>query len=188
MEQSDEQIIVDYLNGDTEAFEALVFRYLKPLYNFAYRLTGDTHEAEDIMQDTFLKVWKNLKKYRRGENFKTWIFAIARNTTTDYLRKKKHFVFSDFEYEEGNSLTDNLADPAPSPDELFVRREGKEALEKALAKLAPLYREVILLHYREDFTFDEIGKITGKPLHTVKSQHRRGIEKLREYFIRHVPK
>lgn len=183
MERTDEQIIKDYLNGDLDAFEILVGRYLKPLYNFVYRITGSTQDVDDIMQDVFVKVWNNIKKYRVGENFKTWVFTITRNTTIDYLRKKKHVIFSDFESDEGgNFLTDTLADTEPLADELYARMEKKESLEMALATLAPIYREVVLLHYREDLTFDEIGKIVNRPLHTVKSQHRRGLEKLKEYF------
>lgn len=182
MERSDEQIIVEYLNGDTKAFASLVGRYLKPVNNFVNRMIGDADESEDVTQDIFLKVWKKIKKYRTGSNFKIWIFAIARNATIDHLRKKKHIIFSDFEHEDRNLLTDNIADPAPLQDKVFAQMQDKEALEKALALLVPVYREVVLLRYREDLTFAEIGKITGKPLHTVKSQHRRGLEKLRKYF------
>ena len=136
--------------------------------------------SEDITQDVFLKVWGKIKSYRKGESAKAWLFAIARNTTIDYLRKKHPVAFCDFEHEEGNYITDTLADEALKPLDLVIRAEDETFLKEALATLAPIYREVIVLHYEQDLTFDEIGKILGRPLHTVKSQHRRGLSKLRE--------
>lgn len=182
MMRSDEQLMLDYRAGDTQAFVLLVERYLKSIYNFSYRLSGDAYAAEDITQDVFVKMWKNITSYRAGESVKAWLFTIARNTTIDYLRTKRPAVFSDFEHEEGNFLTDTLTDESPLPIELAIRAEDQHFIEEAFDKLSPLYREVMFLRYYEDLTFDEIRNITGRPLHTVKSQHRRGLEKLREYF------
>lgn len=181
MEKEDKQLISEYLSGDEESFTKIIDRYIDQINNFSYRLTGNRDEAEDITQDTFLKVWKNLNKYRLEENFKTWIFTIARNTAIDYLRKKKNFVFSDFENESGeNSITDNLKDPAPLPDELIQKATDKKVLEKILKEIPFSQKEVLLLYYNEDLTFDEIGKVLNKSINTVKSQHRRALIKLRE--------
>jgi RNA polymerase sigma-70 factor (ECF subfamily) len=180
-ERNDQQLISDYLNGDERALRLLFSRYLKTIYNFTYRFTGNIENAEDVTQETFLKVWKNLKKYDPEQNFKTWIFAIARNTALDLLRKKKDFVFSDFENEDGtNTIADSLTDAEPLPYELLLRAERTRELEKILNDVPPLYREVLLLHYYNEFTFDEISKILNKPLDTIKSQHRRGITILRK--------
>lgn len=86
MDKDDNQLIIDYLAGNEASFTLLVKRHLKPVYNFAYRLCGDKVAAEDIAQETFLKIWKNIKKYKHSENFKPWLFKIARNTTIDWLR------------------------------------------------------------------------------------------------------
>lgn len=110
MERNDQQIIVDCLNGDEEAIALLVNRHLKAVFNFTYRLIGKPEDAEDIAQDTFLKMWRNLKKYRHSENFKTWLFTIARNTAIDWLRKKKSIVFSDFnDDDEENIFTESFS-------------------------------------------------------------------------------
>ncbi len=181
VEKSDDQLVTDYLNGDEEAFSALLHRYLKSLYNFSFRLTNEKAAAEDVAQEAFVKVWKNISKYHIGGNFKTWIFTIARNATIDYLRKKKNIQFSAFESDSGeNFFVENLADDAPTPEELFVLAEQKELVSNMLQKVSPAQREVLILHEGENMTFDEIGKILNKPLNTVKSQHRRALIELRK--------
>ena len=91
---SDEHLVSKYLSGEKEALEILIRRYLKPVYGFVYKYTGGVSETEDISQDVFIKVWKNLKKFDQVKNFKTWLFTIAKNTTLDFLRKKKMIPFS----------------------------------------------------------------------------------------------
>ncbi len=180
-ERDDHTLIADYLEGDKSAIALLLQRHLKHVYNFAVRLSGDPLMAEDIAQETFVKVWRNLKKYRKGENFTTWLFAIARNTTIDHLRKKRSVPFSYFEKEEGeNFVVENFADDSPTPEELFILREQKELVDTLLQKVSPAQREVLILHEGENMTFDEIGKILNKPLNTVKSQHRRALIELRK--------
>lgn len=181
MQRKDQELIRDYLSGDESAITLLVDRHLKGVLNFAYRLVGNRQNAEDISQETFLKMWRNLKKYRQGENFKTWLFTIARNTAIDLLRKKNNLAFSDFENDDGNnSFAESLADSEPLPDEIFARAEEKAFLDNVLSGLSPSHRETLLLYYTEHLTFDDIGKILGKSLNTVKSRHRRAVIELRK--------
>lgn len=184
MEQTDDELIQAYRDGETNALTILIERYLDPIYGFARRMTGKPDEAEDIAQETFVKVWKTLPRYKMTGTFKAWIFAIARNTAIDRLRKKKVAVFSDFEDSSGkNMLVETLADdPALMPTQLLEKAEEKGLLDKALLELAPLDREILLLHYGEDMTFEAVGKILNKPLNTVKSRHRRAVTRLREFF------
>ncbi len=180
-EKSDEQLIADYDGGNEEAFALLIKRYLKPVFNFAYRLAGNSHDAEDVTQESFLKAWHKLKKYQRDKNFKPWLFSIVHNTAIDTLRKKKDFVFSDFETDTGeNPIIDSIIDQGPLPDELFIKTENKKLTDTLFTQLAPIYKEVLMLRYNNDFTFEEVAETLGKPLHTVKSQHRRAIIKLKE--------
>ncbi len=182
MERDDRQLIASAIAGNDDAFAFLVHRHLPAVYNFAYRF-GGKEEADDIAQETFFKIWKNLKKFRPEENSKTWMFSIARNTTIDHMRKKRDIAFSNFENADGeNFLEETLTDTEPLADEIFARAEKEKRLEKFLAKLSPLYREVLILHHQNNFTFEEIGQILKKPLHTVKSQHRRALEHLRDLF------
>ena len=184
MEKTDDQLITEYLGGEETAFALLVTRHLKRVYNFAYRLSDNAEDAEDIAQETFLKAWRNLKKYQHGRSFKAWLFRIAHNTAIDLLRKKKEYMLSSFENEEGeNPLLDNLMDPEPLPDQLVERAEDKKLVDSLLDKLSPLYREVLLLRYNDHFTFEEIGEALGKSIHTVKSQHRRALIILHKLLV-----
>ena len=189
-ERGDAELIADHVRGDESAFPILLERYLKQIYNFALRQCGSSEDAEDIAQETFLKAWKNLGKYRReSAQFRTWLFHIARNTTIDYLRKKKHVAFSEFDTEEGgNFLTETLADEEPLADELFFRAQNAQMIEDSLTKLPPRSREVLLLRYREGLTFDEIGEVLSEPLNTAKSRHRRALQALRNIVEKKEPK
>lgn len=177
MEKSDEALVTEYLSGNEGAFARLLERHLKSVYSLALRSAGD--EAEDIAQDAFLKAWKNLERYDpRSAKFKTWLMRIARNTVIDYLRKRKAFVFSDIE-NDGESAFD-APDPGPLPDELAARAHDARAIEEALEKLPLPYREVLLLRYMEQMTFEEIAAVLEESPNTVRSRHRRGLAKLRE--------
>jgi RNA polymerase sigma-70 factor, ECF subfamily len=181
MNRSDEQLIADYLTGSEESLEILVHRYLKPIYSFIYRYVGNEQEAEDVAQETFVKVWRNLKKFDQQKSFKTWIFHIAKNTAFDYLKKKKAIPFSEFENEDGeNLITETLADPSPLPSELLERAGMAQILNSAMERLSPKYRMVLFLRYNDHFTFREIAESLKEPLDTVKSRHRRALTMLKK--------
>lgn len=155
-----------------DQFEQLVDEYLPAVYNLVCRLTGRVEEAQDLSQEVFIKVWKNLKRYDPiRANRRTWILAIARNTTIDWLRKKK--IPTDGELEE------SVEDPAPLPDKLFAVQELEQLLEQVLATIAPDDRLIIILHHQENLTFEEIAKIIEKPVNTVKSRYRRALHRIR---------
>ncbi|MEI6296735.1 MAG: RNA polymerase sigma factor [bacterium] len=173
--------VINYLKGDENSLKILIERYFKQIYNFVHKLCGNNSESEDITQEVFLKIWKNLKQYDPNQSFKAWIFKIARNTTIDWLRKKKEFVFSDFENEEGdNYIIDTITDNEALPEEKMMRLEEKKSIDILLDKLPHIYKEVLVLRYTESLTFEEIGVVLDKPLETVKSQHRRAIMKLKK--------
>ena len=194
MEKSDAQLVAESILETQGSFDELVHRYTKPVYNFTYRLCGNSQTAEDCTQEPFIKVWKNLDKYDSGQNFRAWIFTIARNTVTDSLRKKFTIPFSNLSFKGGMgagsssghdgthapAIEESFADTEPVPEELIAKLEDAELLTKLLETLSPDYKAVLLLHYQEELTFDEIGKVLGKPLNTVKSWHRRALEELRK--------
>ncbi len=185
---TDKQLVINYLKGDEESLETLIKRYLKPIYSFVYRYAGDEQEAEDITQDVFLKVWRNLKKFDQKKKFKTWIFSIAKNASVDFLRKsrsasggKRTIPFSDFENEKGeNIFAETLADKNPLPDELFKRAGITEVISAAINQLAPKYRMVLSARYHSQSTFREIAENLNEPLNTVKSRYRRALIILRK--------
>lgn len=181
METEDKKIIEDYLLGNTGAFEVLVERNLRLVYRYAFRMARDKEDAEDIAQETFAKLWRNMRKFDTDKNFRTWLLGIAHNTAIDLLRKRKDFVFSDFD-NEGGDFSETIVDPAPLPPEIFERAEKNKLLDDALGQISPASREILTLYYEEDLTFNEIGTILNKPLNTVKSQHRRALLALKKIF------
>ena len=178
---TDEQLVESYLNGEKEALELLIKRYLKPIFGFVFSYIKNSEDAEEITQDAFFKAWKNLKKFDKEKKFKTWLFSIAKNTALDFLKKKKPLLFSTIE-EDGkeNSIIGKIPEPSPLPDEILNRADLAEELNLAMDKLSPKYREVIFLYYKEQFNFREISELLNEPLDTIKSRHRRAIIDLRE--------
>ena len=130
-----------------------------------------------------MKVWRNLNKYNSDFSFSTWIISIARNTTIDWLRKKRPFMFSDFNKEdEIDDFESTIADSEPIQDELFEREETKRKIEKALMYISIEKRTILLMHNNEHITFEEIAQTLKKPMNTIKSQYRRALLELRKYL------
>ena len=183
--KDDKELVSDYLNGQEEVLPYLINRHLKSVYRFVFALVQDESVAEDLTQDIFVKVWKKLKSYNSKYSFKTWLFTIARNTTTDYLRKRKEFVFSDFDDKDNsNVILDTLADDALLADEVFAQTQDLDRLNKVLEEIPSLYKEVLILKYSNDLSLEEISQILKRPIETVKSQHHRGLLHLKELFSR----
>jgi RNA polymerase sigma-70 factor, ECF subfamily len=181
MQRSDVQLIEEYLSGDEAAFSELIKRYLKPVYNFLYQLTNrDVAVLDDLTQVTFIKAWKNIKKYDQKRNFKAWIFTIAKNTAYDYFKKKKTVPFISFIDEEGNNKLENISDGEILPLELLEKADSAKLLEKGLAQINNHYRVILNMHYKDDLSLQEISEILRMPYNTVKSQHQRGLKALRQ--------
>src|SRR3989344_8280779 len=165
---TDENLIRNYRKGDEKSFEILIQKYLKPLYNFVYHYVGNYDDAQEVVQEVFTRVWKYSKKFNAEKSFKTWIYAIAKNAALDFLKKKKALPFSAFEDEKGENIIFNtLADPDPLPLEILERKDLARELSQAVQQLPLPYREVILLHYNGQFTFQEISQTLREPLNTI---------------------
>jgi len=183
MEQEDAKLISDFLNGDDAAFEQLVNRYLKPIYNFLYQFTKDRDSLDDLTQETFIKVWKNIRKFDQSKNFRVWIYAIAKNTAYDFLKKKKTVPFSNFIDEEGNNKLENIGEENPLPDEILIKLDSEKELDQKLQKLPDNYRILLLMRYKDDFSLREISEILKVPYNTIKSQHIRALASLRKILL-----
>lgn len=160
-------------------FPALVETHLPSVFRFITRLVGDTRVAEDLTQETFLKVWLSLSTYKPSLSFKSWLFSIARNTAIDYLRKRQPIPFSTLDREDQDTFAEQIPDPLSLPTIQLEQKELRAILSQTLAQLPPASRSVVLLHDTEDLTFEDISKLTKEPMNTVKSRYRRAILRLR---------
>jgi RNA polymerase sigma-70 factor (ECF subfamily) len=161
----DGQLISNYLKGDEKSLEFLIKRYLKRIYNFVYHYVGNAQETEDITQDVFVKMWKNLNKFDQEQKFSTWLYAIAKNASIDFLKKKKSLPLSDFAM---NKLVNEI---------IF----SEDELAYAMEKLSPECRKIISLH-NDAFSFKEIAGMLGKSINTIKSRYRRSIINLKKFI------
>ncbi len=180
VDYKDEELIIKYqTEKDDNIIVELVRRYLKISYNFSYRFVGNQNDAEEIVQESFIKLWKNINKFKKEAKFKTWFLTIIRNTALDYLRKKKDVPFSSFDEENTNYIEDTIESDDISAEIIFEQSENKKQIEELLESLPPNHRQILYLYYNEELTLDEISKILQKPLNTVKSQYRRALISLK---------
>jgi RNA polymerase sigma-70 factor (ECF subfamily) len=183
-DDSDESLMLRYRDGDVRAFEVLVTRHRKGVYNFILRFVRDAAQAEDVLQETFLRVIKGADAYEKQAKFTTWLFTIARNLCVDAARRGKHRKAASLDApvgdDEGAALIDLIAGGDPGADKQAVNRELGVRLRKAIESLPDEQREIFLLREVNDLQFNEIAEIVGCPENTVKSRMRYALEKLRE--------
>ena len=168
----DVQVVTQALTGHQLAAREIVRRYQRPVFNLIVRMVQDGGTAEDLAQETFVKVFRSLQTFDVRLRFAAWIFKIAHNTTLDYLRRHRpHLVPLDAPVQgEERTLADQLSDPAAlSPERAVERQQLRAALDAAINRLRPEYRRVVVLRYQEDLDYAEIAEITGAPLGTVKT-------------------
>lgn len=182
MAKEDNEIIADILSGNEPAFGVLIERHIGSLYAFVYRYVRNSEDAKDIVQEGFVRAWRNLKKFDPSKSFKTWLFAIAKNAALDLLKKKRPAAFS--ELSDDDEVLDAMLAPYNDqeelPDELFDRVQAKAAIDRAVESLPQTYRTVLGMRYAKQLKFREIAKALGEPIDTVKSRHRRGLALLKE--------
>ena len=177
----DEQELIERAQaGDDAAFDILVSRYLPSVYRFASRFTNRPELAQDAAQETFVKAWRNLKRFDASRPLSPWLLQIARNAATDLLRKEKRTLpFAQVEHEDGPTFAETEADEEPRADELFAKAESAEQVREALAQLAPREQALLSLRYGDELPFEDIAAVLGVPASTVRSIHRRALAKLR---------
>ncbi|HXU70041.1 MAG TPA: RNA polymerase sigma factor [Polyangia bacterium] len=184
-DDSDESLMLRYRDGDVRAFELLVTRHRKALFNFILRFVRDTAQAEDVTQETFLRLVKGADAYERQAKFTTWLYTIARNLCVDASRRGKHRKAASLDAplsddDGAASLLDLLPDGTAGVDRQAQSRELGLRLRQAIEALPDEQREIFLLREVADLQFNEIAKVIGCPENTVKSRMRYALEKLRE--------
>nr|WP_197480033.1 RNA polymerase sigma factor SigW [Paenibacillus swuensis] len=169
-------------NGDQTAFAELVELYKDKIFNLGYRMLNNRQEAEDVTQETFLRVYSNLEKYDETQKFSTWIFRIGTNLCIDRLRKKKPSYSLDAELNdgEGTDMYAMLASHDPGPENQVLLTETQDSIRKAIDSLPAKYKSAVILKYLHDQSLQEISDILGIPVTTVKTRVHRGREFLRK--------
>jgi RNA polymerase sigma-70 factor (ECF subfamily) len=183
-DDADEDLMVQYQRGEVRAFELLLARHRRPVYNFILRFVGDKETAEDLLQEAFLRVIKGADNYKRQAKFTTWLYTIARNLCVDQSRRRKHRKHASLDApmsasEDSNTLLDVLPSSEMASDRKTVNKELHATMQRAIAALVEEQREVFLMREFLDMPFKDIADVVGVPENTVKSRMRYALEKLR---------
>src|SRR3981189_2905162 len=186
--RDDEHLLVAAAKrGDTHAFEELVNRYEAKIFRLTMNITRNREDAEDAMQDAFLKSYAHLKDFQEDSRFYTWLVRIAANEALMRLRKRRPNQFSLDEPIEGDEhlMPREIEDWGPSPEQRFVKRESTEILSEVIDKLEPDFRVVFTLRDVEELSTEETAKALGISIPAVKSRLLRARLKLREKLNRY---
>jgi len=170
-------------DGDLSAFDELVRQYERQVYNFAYRLTHNYDDANDISADAFIKIYNAIESFRGDANFSTWLFRIVTNLYLDWRKRSKaHMNIPLDEYIdlEESSVTRQIEDPSPGPLELLEAGERFQVLERAINDLPDYQRVMVILYHTQGQSYEEIAQIIGLPIGTVKSRLNRARLALRK--------
>ncbi len=175
VQKEDEKDIADFLAGDRSAFDNLVLRHKDRIFNLCSRLVGDFSDAEECAQETFVKAFRAIKKFKLESSFSTWLYTIAVNTcrnrrnSAEFRFWSRVFRFTHSQDEQGAPDFD-IEDLAPSPLSQMAEREREIMVQSAIASLPQDYRTVIVLRHVEELSYEEISKITGYNMGTLKSK------------------
>jgi RNA polymerase sigma-70 factor (ECF subfamily) len=167
--------------GEAAAWEEIVQRYHRRIYNICYRFSGSPDQAQDLTQEVFIKMYGSMKSYEvQRAAFMTWVTTITRNLLVDYFRKSKQDRVTDSldaapsEHEDAMPLSERIPDKSLPPDARVQSRETKETVHRALQKLSPDLREAVILRDLQDMDYREIATVLRVPEGTVKSRINRG--------------
>jgi len=177
---TDEELIARFQQGDNYAFDLLVKRYKDPLLNFVFRFLGNASEAEDVVQETFLRLFKNKHYYKEIAKFSTWIYTIAGNLAKTELRKRKRKKFFSIHQHAPEDRDFELPDTDATPEEATDAQITDQIIQTAINKFSPKFKEVIILRDIQGFSYEEISEVINVPLGTVKSRVNRARLKLQD--------
>lgn len=183
---NDSEVVQWFLDGEERAFGELVDRYDTRLVNFVYRTVGDREKAQDLVQETFIRVYRHLHRFDQSKKFSTWIYTIASNLAKNELRNRSRNPLVLFQTIKKNWDADHRPleweDESFKPDDLFRKRHLREMVEKAVRELPEHHKIVFVLRELEGRTYEEIAEITDTNLGTVKSR----LNRARNNFARIV--
>jgi RNA polymerase sigma-70 factor (ECF subfamily) len=188
-----EALFVSRLQANEDAaYDELVRVYSASIYHVAYRMLGDAADASDVVQDIFLKIFRNIGGFKGEAALKTWIFKIAFSEILNRLRwwKRRH-RFATLSLDEqpngnGNPASDYVADSGPSPEEILQAKERENAIQQALWRISNEHRSILVLRDIEGFSYNEIADVLGISMGTVKSRLARARADLKKSLMRYL--
>ncbi len=160
----EQQLVERAQHGDQGAFVQLVELYRTPVYNLAYRMLSNAQDAEDAAQETFLRAYAQIKRFKREQKFATWLLSIDAHFCIDRLRRKKFLWLS----LEDEALSETLTSDTPEPDNNLLRAEDQREIERLLEHLSPASRMAVVLFYWHEQSIEEIARTTGDSVGAVK--------------------
>nr|WP_275444859.1 RNA polymerase sigma factor SigW [Paenibacillus sp. ACRRX] len=174
--------------GDTSAFAEIVELYKDKIFHLAYRMLSNRHEAEDVVQDTFLRVYRNLDRYDENQKFSTWIYRIGTNLCIDRLRKRKPSYSLDAEMNDQEGVDGYSMIPSDdrTPETYLLVSETQRMIHEAIDSLPAKYKSVMVLRYLQDMSLQEISDVLNMPVTTIKTRVHRGREFLRKKLERKI--
>lgn len=180
----EQRLVAALQEGEESAYEKLITLYQQPVYNLVFRLMNEPSDTADVVQEVFLKVFRNIHSFRSNSSLKTWMYRIAVNEAYNHRRWFSRHQRQQVALNGGEDTTqcyeDKLTDPGRSPYDLASGGEIRALVEKALAQLSPKFRTAVVLRDIEDLSYEEIAAILDISLGTVKSRILRGREALRK--------
>lgn len=185
----DEDLMKAFQKGDAQAFESLLARHRRPLFNFLFKFLGNAETAEEAFQEVFLRIIRSSADYQPSAKFTTWMYTVARNYCIDHVRKEKFRHHLSLENkvknnggDEGETLALRIATPEPDADKVSGAKELETHLFRILDELNPEQKEVFLLREFQGLQFDEIATITNVSTNTVKSRMRYALQAIGKKF------
>jgi RNA polymerase sigma-70 factor (ECF subfamily) len=186
MEVTDAAVVAQVLAGDRDAFRVLVDRHSRSIFRVVYRMTGNQQDSEELVQETFLRAYKNLERFELRANFSTWVYRIAVNRTLDFLNARKtqmqtketYQIADNPDKEEGNQV--QVAADSPGPDRLLLSAEMKRKIAGALGLLTPAERVAFIMRHMEGRSIEEISQALDLKVSAAKNSVFRAVQKLRQ--------
>lgn len=177
---SDEKLVEMIKRGTPRTYRELVKRYRSKIFAYLFRLVGHRDEAEDLLQNVFVKVYSNIGKVDTRKKFSSWIYRIAHNEAVNFLKKRSRRQLISIEDIQSSKDKLEIVDMAKSPIDAWIGKELKREMKEALEKLPPKYKEVLILRYYLEKTYEEISEILNRPVNTVGTLLNRAKKKLLE--------
>lgn len=180
--QSDEELVKKAKSGDAQAFDELIERHYKRIYQLAFQLLGNREDAADATQEVFVKAFEQLRSFRGSSSFATWLYRIAVNTCRDIIRRSRTIAFSQLSPEDEQTDFDPTILTEPNPDDILAERERAELVWMALNRLPEEARQILVLCDMQGFSYAEVAAILNLPEGTVKSRLHRARNAFKEVW------